>query len=394
VTLDRRLPTLAAAIVLAAAVALAGCGDKRAKEPQLGKKGSEPEAAAELGFPGFATKNTTRVGGGDPTADAAGVARAVYPAGSGGTRPRVVVLVDTKGWQAPLAAAVLMAAPLRAPLLLSDGAKLPAASAAALKALAPTGAEPAGGAQVVRVGDVAKPDKLKATDIKGKDPFAIARALDAFQSAARGRTSDDVVIVSANAPAFAMPAAAWAAKSGDPILFVTHDAVPHDTRAALATHQEPRIHILGPSSVISPKVTRILRRYGRVVRTGARTPVDNAIAFARNLDRGFGWGIVDGGHGLVFASASRPLDAAAAAALSASGTYGPLLLVDKPATLPRALASYLLDIQPGYRSDPTRGYYNHGWIIGSDKVISVAAQARLDQLLEIVRVDERGSPLQ
>ena len=37
---------------------------------------------------------------------------------------------------------------------------------------------------------------------------------------------------------------------------------------------------------------------------------------ARYRDGAFGWGIVDPGHGLVFARAGRPLDAAAAAPLS------------------------------------------------------------------------------
>ena len=32
-----------------------------------------------LGFPALATKNTTRIGGEDPTADAGGAASAVYP---------------------------------------------------------------------------------------------------------------------------------------------------------------------------------------------------------------------------------------------------------------------------------------------------------------------------
>ena len=34
-----------------------------------------PAEAEDLGFPAFATKNTTRVGGSDPVANAAGVAR-------------------------------------------------------------------------------------------------------------------------------------------------------------------------------------------------------------------------------------------------------------------------------------------------------------------------------
>ena len=46
----------------------------------------EPEQPTDLGFPTFATKNTTRVAGADPTADAAAIALAVYP--STGRRPR------------------------------------------------------------------------------------------------------------------------------------------------------------------------------------------------------------------------------------------------------------------------------------------------------------------
>ena len=62
----------------------------------------------------------------------------------------------------------------------------------------------------------------------------------------------------------------------------------------------------------------------RLLDAGA-DPVANAIAFARFSDGSFGWNVVDPGHGLVFATTQRPLDAAAAAPLSASGTYGPLL---------------------------------------------------------------------
>jgi hypothetical protein len=103
------------------------------------------------------------------------------------------------------------------------------------------------------------------------------------------------------------------------------------------------------------------------------------------VDGRFGWGVVDPGHGLVFANASRPLDAAAAAPLSATGTYGPLLLVEGD-RLPRELVQYLLDIQPGYERDPVRGVYNHGWLIGDEDAISVADQSRIDSLLEIVPV--------
>ena len=71
--------------------------------------------------------------------------------------------------------------------------------------------------------------------------------------------------------------------------------------------------------------------------TSGADPVDNAIAVARFSDGPFGWGVEQPGHGLVFASASRPLDAPAAAPLSASGDYAPLLLLERPDQVPSVL---------------------------------------------------------
>ncbi|MEA2279364.1 MAG: hypothetical protein QOC78_4324 [Solirubrobacteraceae bacterium] len=393
----RRRPVIA--FVLAVALAAAGCGSSGKgglgvgpKEPQVGATGAQATAATQLGFPSFATKNTTRIGGADPAADAAGVSRAVFPATSPDTRPDAVALIDARDWRAGVAGAVLAATPLRAAILLSNGRNLPAASAEALRALAPKGAQAAGGAQVVRVGDAAIPPGLRTTQVTGRDPFALARALDAFQAAARGSSSDRVVVVSADDPAYAMPAAAWAAKAGDPVLFVRRDAIPADTRAALLAHNQPHIYVLGPPAAISDRTVTELEALGSVKRIGGPDPAASSVAFARYIDPNFGWGVVDPGHGLVFARADRPLDAAAAALLSASGSYGPLLVVGAPDALDRSLEQYLLDIQPGYSKDPVRGVYNHGWIVGDDRAISVAMQSRIDSLLEIRKFAASNSP--
>ena len=53
-----------------------GGGDTQA--PVLGQGGDEEQAATDLGFPAFATRNTTRVGGADPIADAAAVSRLAH----------------------------------------------------------------------------------------------------------------------------------------------------------------------------------------------------------------------------------------------------------------------------------------------------------------------------
>jgi ell wall binding domain 2 (CWB2) len=392
----RRCALLSAVLALSAiAAACGGHSDNLADrgttgtQPTVGASSSTPDAATGLGFPVFATKNTTRVGGADPVADSAGVARAVFPATSPSTRPGAVVLADGRDWRIGVAAAVLAGTTVRAPILLSNGTDLPAASADALTALKPTGSKAVGGAQVIRVGDVARPAGLRATDVRGADPFALARALDAFSAAAAGKESKSVVIASADDPGYAMPAAAWAAKSGDPVLFVRRNALPAATRAALTAHRRPKIYVLGPPETISEKVVSELGRLGSVTRIGSGDPVRSSIDFARYIDGSFGWGVIDPGHGLVFARADRPLDAAAAAPLSASGTYGPLIVLSNADRLDAPVNDYLLDIQPGYSKDPVRGVYNHGWIVGDDTAISTGIQARIDELLEINRVSRR-----
>jgi Cell wall binding domain 2 (CWB2) len=379
-------------------LAFAGCGGGGSKDnagttdtrPVLGQKGDEAEAARGLGFPGFATKNTTRVGGGDPVADAAGVALAVYPSHSPDTKPAAVTLADSRDWRVAVSAAQLSAPPVRAPVLLSDGGELPSATSEALDTLAPTGSKALDGAQVLRIGAAPAPAGLKSTAVTGADFAALAAAIDRLATkAAGGKASKNVVVASADSPEFGMPAAGWAAKSGDPVLWVSQGSIPAATRTAIQAHGRPNIYVLGPSTAVPDAVLKQLDDLGTARRISGKDAVANAIAFARFSDGSFGWNVVDPGHGLVFASAKRPLDAAAASMLSTSGTYGPLLLVPDATTLPPALQGYLLDIQPGYDKDPVRGVYNHGWIMGDEAAISQDVQARIDTLLEIQPVTQK-----
>jgi hypothetical protein len=388
--------------MLGVCAVLTGCGGGTKLLSDSSSGAPSPGAgatAAQLGFPSLATKNTTRVPGADPTADAAAVALAVYPSAAPGTHPGAVTLAPTDDWQAAVAAAVLMAPPIRAPVLLSGSSALPAATAEALKALAPSGAGSAGGAQVIRIGDVPSPGRLRSASIGGSDPYALAAGIDRFVSAAEGATSSDVVIAQAQSPAYAMPAAGWAAESGDPVLFVNDGDVPEPTRQALLSHQHPHLYVLGPPSVISDHVLAQLGKYGSVKRVGAQDPAANSVAFAEYRDPAcqygqpcahvpgsFGWAMRSPGHGYVLLNAARPLDAAASAALSGSGDYGPQLLIDDPSKLPSSVLNFFLDYAtPGYTQEgPTAAVYNHGWVIGAPDAISVSVQAEMDSLLEAV----------
>ncbi len=393
-----------ALLSIAAAVVLAGCGSGTqlvtGPGPIIGVQSKTPHASQKLGFPTVATKNTTRVGGSDPVADAAAVALAVYPSSGTGTHPSAVVLAPSSDWQAALAASVLMAPPVRAPILLSGQGSLPSATTDALSQLAPTGSGSAGGAQLIRVGDdLPRPGGLHVTTIHGHDPYALTAAIDTFATAVKGRPSSNVVIASGDDPAYAMPAAGWAAESGEAVLFVTRDGIPPVTQQALRAHGHPNIYVLGPTSVIPDRILTALGAFGRVKRVGASGPASNSVAFAiyrdphctngqpcAHVPGSFGWAMRSPGHGYVLLNANRPLDAAAAAPLSSSGDYGPQLLVENASTLPASVLNFFLDYAtPGYtQQGPTAAVYNHGWMIGDRGAISPAIQAQVDGLLEVV----------
>jgi hypothetical protein len=378
-----------------AALALSGCSLKSDSGGgngalEKGVKSSSTQAASQLGFPVAATRDTTRVSGTDPVSDAAGVAAALFPADSAQTRPGAVALVDKGEWQAGVAAAVLAGDPLHAPLLLTDGGSVPGATSGTLGRLKPPGESLSKGAQVILVGEKPPaPSGFKSGRVHGKDPYAIAAAVDSFQTAVTGRPTPDVIVASAEQPAYAMPAAPWAARSGDPVLFVSRNAVPAPTQKAIAQHSHPNIYLLGPATVISSAVEKQLGRLGTVTRIASKIPgpVANAVEFARFQPL---WNRRQpGAINSTVASTARPGDVAAAAALGSNGVFAPLLLMDRPNTIAPPLADYFLTLQPGYENnDPTDGLFNHVWILGNKDAVSPSAQARIDQMTKLVPVDK------
>jgi hypothetical protein len=180
---------------------------------------------------------------------------------------------------------------------------------------------------------------------------------------------------------------------------VNGSGVPTATRDALLAHQHPHIYVLGPASVIPDGVLNSLRKYGDVKRVGAEDPAANSVSFATYRDPpckfgqpcahvpgSFGWALRSPGHGYTLVNANRPLDAAASAALSASGQFGPQLILDDGSSMPKPVLNYFLNYAtPGFTQEgPTAAVYNHGWVIGDPSAISVAVQAEMDTLLEAV----------
>jgi hypothetical protein len=386
---------LLAAVFLVAAI-LGGGNERNSVEGAAPRVGGGAEADREptprpstesLGYPAFATINTTRIGGEDAAANAAGAALAVFPATDSSQRPAAVALVDEASPEAAIAAAVLMSAPVRAPVLISGEEGMPAVSAEALAALDPGGSRATGGAAVFAIGDVPTPTGYATRRVEADGPAAGAAAIARLRDRLLGGPPRHVVVAPLADRAFAMPAAAWAARSGDPVLYAGRSKLPKATARALRRHPKVPVYVLGPSSAISSDVLRGIAKIApRVRRVAGEDPVANAVALARYRDGDFGWNVNDPGHGFVVARDSEPLDAAGAAPLSAAGTWGPLLLTDSADTLPAAVREYLLDVKPGYTTDPTRAFYNHVWVIGDQEAIEVGQQAEIDSLAELAKI--------
>ncbi len=360
-------------------------------EPESQAEGSDEAAAAgaeELGYPSFATSNTTRIGGSDPTSNAAAAALAVFPGTSEKQRPVAVALVDNEDWAGAIAAAVLMAEPIHAPLLFGEPEGVPDPTAAALETLQPHGGAASGGDAVFAIGNVQVPQGMSAAKVAAGDAATEAAAIARLRDRVAGSKPDAIILASSSEPAYAAPAAAYAARSGDPVLFTDAKELPQETIAALRRAKGVPVYALGPGSAISGKVLKEVEEVSgaKAQRISGNNPVAAAIAFARFDDGEFGWHVTDPGHGFVLVRSGSPQEAAAAAPLSASGTWGPLLLTDSADTLPSELRGYFLDVKPGYTSDPTRAFYNHVWIVGDAGQISVGQQAEVNEVAELAKI--------
>jgi hypothetical protein len=357
-----------------------------------GTGAARPSNATDLGFPAFATKNTTRVGGSGAAANAAGAALATFPSTVPDDSPAAVTLVPNGDWRGGIAAAALMAAPVRAPLLFSGPGGVPSATSEALAAMDPQGSNKTNGDQLFALPEADVPGGYETRAVKGSGPAEVAARLAGLRAKLAGGPPEHVLVTTQRDAGIAMPAAAWAARSGDPVLFAGPQGLPKPTAKMLAKFKAVPVYILGPTSAIPTTVeNEIADISGQVARISGEEPVANAINFARYSDGSFGWNVNDPGHGFVIARSNRPLDAVAAAPLSGAGTWGPLLLTDNAATLPGTLRSFLLDVKPGYTADPTRAFYNHVWVIGDLEAISVDQQAAIDYTTELGKVQAGGA---
>ena len=348
-----------------------------------------------LGFPSAATRNTTRISGSDPVDISMAAALAAYPTSGPGSPPAAVTIVDANDWQSGVAAASLSALPVGAPILLAPSGTLSATGMDTLSQLDPLGSPDTGENKVFTVGKVAPPSGYEVKRIDGDDPAGIAAAVADERATLVDGPPAAFVVVSSDAPEYASPAATWAARSGDVVLYTGKDTVPKATLDVIKdkANENVPIFVLGPSDVVSSKALKQLDKAGSTVeRVGGDDPETAAVELVRYSNGLFGWNLNEPGHGYTLARTDRPMDVVATTALSTGGTWPALLLTDSSDELPQVVEDYLLDVKPGYTTDPTSAIFSHVWIIGDESLISVDEQARVDDAVELAPVDTQEQP--
>ena len=313
------------------------------------------------------------------------MALATFPSQGGVERPAAVTLVPSSDWAAGIAASVLSGDPVRAPILLSDRDEVPEETATALEALRPEGSSETRDARVFRIGDATAPDNLRATDVSGGDPAVIAAEVDRLRAELVDRDPDNI-LASTEDPAFAMPAAAWAARSGDPVLFVERDNVPQATKEALKRHEDVPAYLLGPDSVASEKVVKEVEKLVPAVQRIEGENPAASLSSSRASTRARSAGTSPTPVTAWWSRTGPGLSTPPPPHSVGEREVGPMLVTENANVVPAPLRGFLLDIKPGYRTDPTRAFYNHAWLIGNSDALSVGFQAQLDDLLELVRI--------
>jgi len=341
-------------------------------------------------------KNAARVGGASDAETIPLILQTAFPATRKENRPGVVITV-ADDWRAALAATPLIARPvnaalvessadaglqreverLRAPVDSTQTVPSPALGGTTTPEPTPTQAAPASPA---------------TEQLTGNDPATIAAGVDGRLATAVGNPSENVMVVSADADyRWALPAGAYAARTGTPLLFVTKDGVPPATDAALKRrNSQARIFVLGPNEAVPAGVFDQLKQYGAVTRIEGGNYFENAVRFAEFRDEaaGFGWGHTGRGArqwatvNSIVVNGDRWQDGVFASHLARAGKSGPLLFVERD-RLPAVVDNHLWRQRPAFSNTPAEGPFNHVWVVGGFDRIAYGVQAWADYSQEI-----------
>ncbi|WP_018924355.1 hypothetical protein [Salsuginibacillus kocurii] len=363
--------------------------DREAFEEEAAELPDSYNEGAREGLLTTNTKNITRLDEEDPQTFSLMASQTIWPATHEDNQPGTVILAEADEWQHALAALTLVHHPNDGPLLLMEDG-LSEELAAEIDRLAPTGNEY--GIEIMVAGELSEEDQdqlgnYTIEEIPETDPAAFARDVEELYAETTGNLPDNVIIGSMEDEyqAYSMPAGSWISHMDESLLYVD-DSIPNATAESLEAREgDANIYLLNGEDAISDEILTDLEEFGSVEEITGENPVEQSIAFAKFQDEHFGWGIDQPGHGLVFAAPDQPELALAGAPLAHLGKHAPLIWLEDE--VGEQHAEYLAELKPAFEEAPMEGPYNHGYILGTETIISYESQGVLDDLLEIDAIE-------
>ncbi|QGU96600.1 cell wall-binding repeat-containing protein [Clostridium bovifaecis] len=353
------------------------------------------------------TGNTTRIYGKNFYETAIAISQAAYPATFEDNKPNAVILVNGEEKNDGILSARLIDHPINGPILYAEKESIPKVTLDEIKRLNPKGIFADRKNQVILVGNIGDKvesqlnnEGIKFRHLIGNDPFELGRKIDDYLATLKGNHKDSVIIAPIEMSDYALSETAWSANTGDGFLFITKNSLPKSTEEALKSrHGKAYMYLLGNDKFISKDTKKELLKYGHLQKIpGGKDVYAQAVGFANYNDIGknfgwwinkrfrrFGWGITEAGHNFIFVNPKDWHSAVASSTLTHKGNHGPILLVEKD-SIPDSVKEYLEVVKP----IDTYGQgqlYNHGWIIGTEDMISTKVQADLDNFLSYEEED-------
>ncbi|BAS29284.1 cell wall-binding protein [Limnochorda pilosa] len=345
------------------------------------------------------TTVTTRVAGKDAAATSVATAESGWPEpGIPELRAGVAIVVrgDGSHFQDALVASALMHHPRNGPILFTDPNNLDPIVAAELHRLSPRGVEipmpddqdrPVG-VQVFLVGDLGRLIEqqvqrlgFRTLRLQGDDVFETA----ALVARLLGPPAT-LILASGETFVEALPAAAWSAHMGQPVLLTRRDQLPPPTTQTIQTAGNPNVYLVGSERTISAAVERTVRELteGIVARISGATPAEISVELSRFRSPAgdFGWGITEpAGWGFRFSAVDAWQSAVAGNVFSHLEHHAPLLLVERD-RIPGAVEEYIRSVNP--RHPEPQPPFMHGFVVGPPEEVACAVQFRLEFLLRTV----------
>lgn len=344
------------------------------------------------------TKNVTRITSNDPVTTSILVSQTIWPSTHANNRPGTVILLPLDKWQIGLASVDLVHHPNNGPIMYYDHNEVPVDVLNEVTRLKPKGNVE--DTQIMIVGDAPEKvysqlEEFNIEKISFESSAGFAAEIDErYATITNSEYPNSIIIVSEEEEAkdYSLIASNWIAHMQEPILYVKKDGLPDETIKALEKrNKNANLYLLGPEKILSKEIEEKLRAYGEVKRISGEEPVSTSVAFAKFKDEknGFGWGVSEPGRGVSLISTANSDQAIPAAPFSHLGKHAPLLWLEN-GELTEELYEFLALIKPTFHDDPTKGPYNHAYLVGTVQEVSFQTQGIIDDKLEIVSESGHG----